>query len=71
MNATKNIIDILSACGCKPAATVDNDGNAVIKVNAPVIECTTLFDADAAEWEYMQDKRTTETTPDDEIIPLF
>jgi hypothetical protein len=37
MTATKQITDILSACGCKPAATVDNNGNAVIKVNAPAI----------------------------------
>ena len=32
----KAITDILTACGCKPAATVDGDGNAVIKVNAPI-----------------------------------
>lgn len=38
MNAAKNIMDILSACGCKPAATVDQDGNATIKVNAPAIQ---------------------------------
>jgi hypothetical protein len=56
MNATKQIMDILSACGCKPAATVDQDGNAIIKVNAPALEITTLFDPDAAEWEYMQEK---------------
>lgn len=56
MNATKQIMDILTACGCKPAATVDNNGNAVIKVNAPALEITTLFDSDAAEWEYMQEK---------------
>ena len=37
MNATNQIINILSACGCKPAATVDRDGNAIIKVNAPAI----------------------------------
>lgn len=35
MNATRNIVDILTACGCKPAATVDGTGNAVVKVNAP------------------------------------
>jgi hypothetical protein len=29
------ITDILTACGCKPAATVDKNGNALIKVNAP------------------------------------
>lgn len=56
MNATQNIIDILSACGCKPAATVDNNGNSTIKVNAPyIVSVTTLFDADAAEFEYMED----------------
>lgn len=53
MNATKQIMDILTACGCKPAATVDNSGNAVIKVNAPALEITTLFDSDAAENDYM------------------
>lgn len=35
MKATKNIMDILSACGCKPSATVDKAGNVTIKVNAP------------------------------------
>lgn len=54
MNATKNIMDILSACGCKPAATVDENGNAVIKVNAPAaVSVPTLFDSDFAEYEYM------------------
>lgn len=54
MNATKNIMDILSACGCKPAATVDNDGNATIKINAPAaVSVPTLFDSDLAEYEYM------------------
>lgn len=58
MNATKQIIDILTACGCKPAATVDQDGNATIKVNAPTIAApVTLFDSDAAEWEYMNDRK--------------
>jgi hypothetical protein len=53
MNATKQIIDILSACGCKPAATIDNNGNAVIKVNAPTVETvTTLFDSDLEEYEH-------------------
>lgn len=37
MNATENIIDILTACGCKPAATVNKNGETVIKVNAPEI----------------------------------
>jgi hypothetical protein len=50
-------MDILTACGCKPAATVDNHGNAVIKVNAPTITpAPTLFDSDAAEWEYMKER---------------
>jgi hypothetical protein len=35
--ATKQIIDILSACGCKPAATVKANGETIIKVNAPII----------------------------------
>jgi hypothetical protein len=34
--ATKQIIDILSACGCKPAATVKANGDTIIKVNAPI-----------------------------------
>lgn len=38
MNATKNIIDILTACGCKPAATVNNSGDVIIKVNAPAVD---------------------------------
>lgn len=55
MNATQQIIDILTACGCKPAATVDGNGNAAVKVNAPfAVSVTTLFDADAAEFEYME-----------------
>lgn len=56
MNAIEQIMDILSACGCKPAATVDRDGDAVIKVNAPPVEPVTLFDSDAAENEYMKEK---------------
>lgn len=56
MNATTQIINILTACGCKPAATTEKSGAAVIKVNAPyVIDVDTLFDADAAECEYMED----------------
>lgn len=38
MNATKQIMDILSACGCKPAAAVDNNGSATIIVNAPAAD---------------------------------
>lgn len=56
MNATKQIIDILTACGCKPAATVDRNGNATINVNAPALDFTTLFDSDVAENEYMKEK---------------
>ncbi len=37
MKVTKNIMDILSACGCKPSATVDKAGNVAIKVNAPAL----------------------------------
>ena len=55
MNATQNIIDILTACGCKPAATTDGRGKTAVKVNAPyAVSVTTLFDADAAEFEYME-----------------
>lgn len=58
MNATTQVINILTACGCKPAATTDKSGAAVIKINAPyVIDVTTLFDADAAELEYMEDMK--------------
>ena len=35
--ATKAITDILTACGCKPAATVNHDGDVIIKVNAPTV----------------------------------
>jgi hypothetical protein len=56
MNATRNIVDILSACGCKPAATVDSNGNAAIKINAP-FTVNTLFDSDAAEFEYMEEMK--------------
>ena len=58
MNATTQIINILTACGCKPAATTDKSGAAVVKVNAPyIIDVPTLFDADAAEYEYMEDMK--------------
>lgn len=51
MNATTQIIDILTACGCKPAAM----GNGTIKINAPfVVEVNEIFDADAAEYEYIK-----------------
>ena len=33
----KQITDILSACGCKPAAQVNANGDIIIKVNAPTI----------------------------------
>lgn len=57
MNATKQIIDILSACGCAPTIEKDNNGNDLIKVNAPRVEYTTLFDSDAAENEYIEDMK--------------
>lgn len=54
MNATKQIMDILTACGCKPTVTTDERGNDQIKINAPQIDyTTTLFDSDAAENDYM------------------
>lgn len=56
MNAVKQITEILTACGCKPAVKTDDNGNATVKINAPALEFTTLFDPDAAEWEYMQEK---------------
>ena len=55
MNATTQIIDILTACGCKPSAIAAGNGETVIKVNAPyIIDAPTLFDSDAAEFEYME-----------------
>ena len=36
--AIKAITDVLSACGCNPAATIDANGDAIIKVNAPTLE---------------------------------
>jgi hypothetical protein len=36
--AATAIIDILTACGCKPAAMVNNNGDIIIKVNAPEIK---------------------------------
>ena len=57
MNATKNIIEILTACGCTPTVTTDDNGNDRIKVNAPTIDDnTTLFDSDAEEWEHTRDR---------------
>ncbi len=35
--ATKAITDILTACGCKPAATANKNGDIIIKVNAPTV----------------------------------
>ena len=70
MNATKQITAILTACGCAPTVTTDERGNDQIKVNAPTVNYTTLFDSDAAEWEYTQE-RNADTIPDDDIIPLF
>lgn len=37
MDAIKQITDILSACGCKPAAITNADGETIIKVNAPTV----------------------------------
>lgn len=72
MNSTKQIIDILTACGCTPTVTTDERGNDQIKVNAPTIDYnTTLFDSDAAEWEYTRERNAGTAPEDDEIIPLF
>lgn len=72
MDTTKQIIDILTACGCKPTVKTDNNGNDQIKINAPQIDyTTTLFDSDAAEWEYTQNRDTNADDPNDDIIPLF
>lgn len=57
MNATNQIMNILTACGCKPAATVDSKGNATIKINAPAVTINTLFDSELAEYEYIQETR--------------
>ena len=37
MNATTQIISILSAMGAKPIATTSATGETIIKVNAPII----------------------------------
>ena len=37
MNAAKQITNILTACGCKPAAVVSTSGKTIIKVNAPAV----------------------------------
>lgn len=72
MNATKQITAILTACGCTPTVTTDGRGNDQIKVNAPAIDYnTTLFDSDAAEWEYTRERNAGTAPEDDEIIPLF
>jgi hypothetical protein len=38
--STTEIINILTACGCKPTATTTKNGNVKIKVNAPKEEKT-------------------------------
>lgn len=38
MNATTEIISILSAMGAKPVATPGTNGETIIKVNAPIIK---------------------------------
>lgn len=37
MNATTQIINILTAMGAKPIATTDESNTTVIRVNAPII----------------------------------
>ena len=34
----KNIVEILTACGCCPAVVLDENGAPIIKVNAPKLE---------------------------------
>ena len=76
MNATKQIIDILKAMGAAPTVTTDGRGNDLIKVNAPRADApaldynTTLFDSDAAEWEYTRERNADAITADD-IARLF
>lgn len=41
--ATKQITDILSACGCAPAVTTDNNGNDTIKINAPIFRAPAVI----------------------------
>jgi hypothetical protein len=38
MRATTEIINILTACGCKPSAHTAKNGNTVIRINAPVVK---------------------------------
>ena len=71
MNATKNIIDNLRAMGANPTVTTNDHGNDQIKVNAPVLVITTLFDSDLEEYEHTRNGSTNADDPDDDIIPLF
>lgn len=71
MNATKNIIENLKAMGANPTTTTDNHGNDHIRINAPVLVITTLFDSDLEEYEYTRNGGTNADDPDENIIPLF
>lgn len=52
MNAKIQIIDILTACGCKSAT----NGKNAVKVNAPyIVEVNEIFDTDAEEYEYIKE----------------
>ena len=49
----------------------DGRGNDLIKINAPALDyTTTLFDSDAAEWEYTRERNADRITADD-IALLF
>jgi hypothetical protein len=43
-NIINNITETLTACGCKPAATINKDGETIIKVNAPTVDSFTFDD---------------------------
>lgn len=50
-NIINNIMETLTACGCKPAATVNRDGETIIKINAPTVNGFTFDDLSGAAKE--------------------
>ena len=38
MCAVSAIVDILKVCGCNPIVKTTDNGNAIIRVNAPLLE---------------------------------
>ncbi len=46
MNAINSIMDTLTACGCAPSITTDENGGILIKVNAPTVNSFTFDQLD-------------------------